>query len=45
MAKRAEQFVLPALFFVSFFWAGKRKKGREDLHDDGSNWGPAFGRL
>ena len=26
LAKRAEQFVLPALFFPSFFWASKRKK-------------------
>src|SRR5438552_1305243 len=31
MAKRAEQFVLPALFFVSFFWASKRKKGNNSL--------------
>jgi len=26
LAKRAEQFVLPALFFAPFFWAGKRKE-------------------
>ncbi|TMI93903.1 MAG: hypothetical protein E6H06_10605 [Bacteroidetes bacterium] len=26
MAKAAEHLLLPALFFVSFFWASKRKK-------------------
>jgi len=28
MANPAEQLDLPAFFFVSFFWASKRKKGR-----------------
>jgi hypothetical protein len=29
LTKAAEQLLLSALFFVSFFWASKRKKGTQ----------------